>query len=166
MGRNSSTGITWQHLKDAIPFGTLLVTIVLAWGSMSTQLALLNAKTDTILDKHDTSLSRINEIDKEQVAQGKDIAAIKQVISDAQARGVLTSAVQKSPSIVSLASRSGEVTNFYLTSSNAGTSAEIKKADPQPEPKLGPTPTPQTQEENSGVRTIPSVLESILKPIL
>lgn len=72
--------ITFNTLKELLPFVVILVSLVLAWGSITAQQAVTDSKIDTII-MHETHLDdQIGIIETAQNDQGKDIAVMKEIL--------------------------------------------------------------------------------------
>ena len=135
--------ITLSAIKEILPFLVLLTTMVLSWGSLNTQLALLNQKMDSAVEQNDgfdTQLSSLN--DKTQSIDVR-LARIETIVQSAQAKGLLSVATPVSSNII--ASARPNLSLLATTSTTTTTKEPIKEqATPTPIPTIA-TPTQATR---------------------
>lgn len=141
--------LTISGARTAVYFGGILVAIVIAWGTMTTQQALTNQKLDTFIvlaeKQTDASNKRLERLEDNDREQDKELSRQGDIIDTARSRGLLSLA--KLPT-----------TTLSLTKEPTPTpSAESAKLEPQTQttitnnysqspiptdkPQMTPTPT-------------------------
>lgn len=146
--------LSMKTLQSFLPFATILVSIALSWGSLSSQIALLNQKTDGIIEVAKNAESKVNNLADRQQDMALQLEKLSTIIESAQQRGQLSQSSQstRSNSITSQATpqpstnRSSEETQpnqvVYNTTTNQSVVDEKKNED-QPSPTSNPSPSPQ-----------------------
>lgn len=140
--------VTWQEIRLLIGFGTVLITLVLAWTNLGTRIDLLAQKQDQSIQEQTSLRTKLDDVSTKEEAMAIDIATIKQIIADNQAKGNLSLA-PKGNSIASLPSS---------LASSTPVAAQSAQTNPTPAPQsnsvtystiVNPQPTSTPQNNNS-----------------
>lgn len=80
----------YTETKALIAMGAILVSIGLSWGSLNGQIALLNQKTDNMIQTTNDSKLTISNIQDKQQSDELELARLQTIVDGAQAKGLLS----------------------------------------------------------------------------
>lgn len=97
-----NNNITWSQVQMLVGFGSILVTVVMAWANLGARIDLLAEKQQNNNDKVAELKTTVDNINDKQHLMELDVASIKQTIDDNKARGNLTLNTKPSSSTLAL----------------------------------------------------------------
>lgn len=170
MGENTSNDtVSMKTLQSFLPYATILVSIALSWGNLSSKIELLNQKADGIVEVARTADTRLNTLAQQQQDMALKLNTLATIIESAQNRGLLS---QSSSSVLKPSTIAESTPQPSTNRSEATPQPQIvvnntqqreKEKEPEEE-KPKPTQPPQSQKPRP--TQVPEFVNNLLSDVL
>ena len=167
--------VTWSELRLLAGMGGVIATVIFAYTSLTTQLALNKASQDQIAQVQQQEGTKLTDLDEKYQHIAIDMAQVKQVILDNQASGHLSQAIPKPTSAPisglalstirqlpnnPIAAESAQPSSTTTINYNNSSTLE-EQPTPMPTPQPQPTPTPQPPAGNLFISPVQGIIQTL-----
>lgn len=150
--------LTGETFKDFIPFGVVIVSVALSWGSLKADVGLIRQAQELDRETAKDVNMEIRELRVSQTTMNLELKRLATIIDEAQRRGLLVMATQKKTSLATATP--------ILTALEQGQREEVSIAQARPvEQSNSPTPTPTQVPTPTQIPTptsTPTPVQSVL----
>lgn len=145
-------GLTVASLKNVLPFATLLVAIVLAWTSLTSQIALLNERGQTTNDRLMNTGKKVDDLGEKQNEMSNELTRLATLLEEDRRLG----STGNSATFAVIPTFTPTPTPTPVT-----TIVNIAQADNSPKPQPTPEPTSTPEPPENEPSPITNLLDNI-----